>query len=256
MIIRVVIPWRGDATDRVANLCRVLSWWTLNHPTWPVAIGEWPVERGPWRKGCAVDAAGRPDDDDIVIVSDADVVCPQVGEAVDAVAGGQFRWAVAHRMVHRLSESATSLINGRQLDLPPRTQRTSPYVDESYVGSPGGGMVVVHGRTLAEVPIDPRFEGYGSEDHSWSLALHRVAGAPYRGHGDLWHLRHEPQARAYAGQSAARGIGSPDNLRLWTRYRTATTPGAMAELIAEARGEIRRLRHPPDPCATTSDADG
>lgn len=248
MTVRVVIPWRGGATDRVANLCRVMSWWAEDYPTWPVVIGEWPDDRGTWRKGCAVDAAGRPEDDDIVIVADADVVCPQVGEAVDAVAGGRVRWAVPHRMVHRLSAWSTSRVNSRDVDLPPKAQKISPYVDESYVGSPGGGLVVIRGRTLAHVPIDPRFEGYGSEDHSWSLALHRVAGQPYRGHGDLWHLWHRPQARTRGGMSAARGIGSEANVRLWTRYRTAATPQAMALLVMEAREEIRRLRYPPNPC--------
>lgn len=249
MTVNVVIPWRPGCEYREAALDHVVQWWSTNHPTWPVTIGPWWVESGPWRKGCAVRAAGlRPDPDDVVVVADADVIPVGIGDAVDAVGPAGWgrppaRWAMPFRLVHRLTKAATDLVTSGRLVLPsgPLPKTMVGLVAESYVGSAGGGVVVLRGDVFTTVPIDPRFAGYGQEDLSWSLALHRLVGAPMMGTGPLWHLWHPPQERLRRGSTVSRGVGSEAGQRLWQRYREATTPSVMRALVAEAEAAFAGL---------------
>lgn len=231
--IEVIIPWRGGCRHREGALLRVLRWWKENHPDWVVRVGGHPETLGPWCKGLAVRDAGEVDDNTIIIVSDADVICEEVHHAVDAVGSLEenWSWAMPHLTVARLGEQATAnYIHGGLYSLSDMgVQGRNSNVLKTYKGYPGGGIVVLRGRVLNQVPMDPRFHGYGQEDHSWSLALHQLAGAPWRGRGTLWHLWHPPQSRMRPG------VGSSDGLRLWHRYRSATTPEAMSALVSEAR---------------------
>lgn len=239
MAIRVIIPWRRGCQLREAALSRVMLWWEQNHPDWDLSVGEYPEESGAWCKSMAVVAAGPFASDDLVIVSDADVVCEQVELAVDALRRKEPRylWAMPHRTVYRLTDHATQSVVDRTW-WPSRVatlRELQPFLTRSYSGYPGGGLVVLHGHVLNAVPLDPRFLGWGQEDHSWSLALGMLAGAPWRGQGQLWHLWHPPAPRTQPG------IGSLDGLRLWHRYRAAANPVAMRSLIREAHTEIKRL---------------
>lgn len=248
MTVWVVIPWRSGCGYRQIAFDYVTRWWATNYPNWPVVAGPWPKDLGPWRKGCAVRNAGvHPGPDDVVVVSDADVIPTGVGEAVESVGLAGFgrppaRWAMPFRMVYRLTEPGTWLAINGGIDLTkPLPRDMTGVVEESYVGSAGGGTVVLRGDVFVEVPIDPRFAGYGQEDLSWSLALHRLAGAPTMGSAPLWHLWHPPQARMRRGATTSRGVGSEAGLRLWQRYRQATTPAVMRSLIAETEDEFVRL---------------
>lgn len=248
MTVWVVIPWRAGCPYREAAFEHVTRWWTSTYPDWPVVVGPWPVELGPWRKGCAVWNAGvHPGPDDVVVVSDADVIPVGVEEAVESVSPRSWgrpsaRWAMPFRMVHRLTPAGTGLVTSGRLGLsadplPPMLG----VVEESSVGSAGGGTVVLRGDVFKEIPIDPRFAGYGQEDLSWSLALHRLVGAPTMRLAPLWHLWHPPQERMRRGATVSRGVGSEAGLRLWKRYRQATTPAVMRALLAEAKDEFTRL---------------
>lgn len=248
MTVWVVIPWRGGCGHRQRAFDYVIRWWATTYPNWPVVVGDWPQDRGPWRKGCAVRNAGvHPGPDDVVVVSDADVIPVGIGEVAESVGPGSLgrpvaRWAMPFRMVHRLTPEGTELVTSGQLGLPDGPVPKMPgVIGESYVGSAGGGTVVLRGDVFREIPIDPRFAGYGQEDLSWSLALHRLVGAPTMHTAPLWHLWHPPQDRMRRGATVSRGVGSEDGLRLWQRYREAATPAAMRALVAEARGEFARL---------------
>jgi hypothetical protein len=243
--VTVVIPWRAGCSHRQLALDYVTGWWAANHPGWPVVVGEWPASAGPWRKGCAVRAAGIiPAPDDVVVVADADVIAPGIGRAVDAIGWGNppARWAVPCRGVYRLTESGTWLVVNGGIDLGrPLPSGATGVVQESYVGTPAGGIVAMLGATFDQVPLDPRFAGYGHEDKSWSLALHRLAGAPVRLGDPLWHLWHPPQPRLRRGPTTSRGIGSIASMRLWQRYREATTLDTMRSLVGEACGAYAQL---------------
>jgi len=251
----VVIPWRAGCPHREAAFDHVTRWWLDTYPGWSVVIGPWPEKYlsspgsvVPWRKGCAVrNARIRPDPDDVVVVSDADVIPVGVGAAVASVSPDGCgrpiaRWAVPFRMVHRLTQAGTELVTSGRLVLPNGSVPKMPGIlEESYIGSAGGGTVVMRGDVFGEIPIDPRFAGYGQEDLSWSLALHRLVGAPTMRSAPLWHLWHPPQERMRRGGTVSRGVGSEAGLLLWQRYRQATTPAVMRALIAETEDEFVRL---------------
>lgn len=160
---------------------------------------------------------------DILVIADADVWCDGVGEAVDAIEGGA-GWAVPHDKLYRLTEQATAgvLAGGgwpgvRHLD------------ERPYRGHEGGGIVVLPKPLAVDVPLDPRFRGWGHEDDSWAIALSAVAGGPWRGTEPLWHLWHPPQVRV------SRRIGSDGGKALFRRYWAARNrPEQIRALLREA----------------------
>lgn len=204
-------PWRARARDHVVNRYR--------------AAGHEVIEGGcpaPWRKAVAVDAAARHTTADILVVADADCACP-VDDAIAAVEAGA-AWAVPHDLVHRLDEPATEIFYATGEPGHGRAQRP-------YRGFEGGGIVVVRRAVWDLAPMDPRFQGWGGEDSSWALALNILAGRPWRGTADLFHLWHPPAPRAL------RRWGTADNRALEIRYRLAARAGrrAMTDLVREAR---------------------
>lgn len=109
-------------------------------------------------------------------------------------------------------------------------------VDEQHDGVKGGGIVVTRREVASNVPLDPRFEGWGQEDESWGLALRTLAGPPRKGIADLVHLHHPPPKRY------SRSRGNPEGWELRVRYVQARNrPDQMHELIEEARVALGAL---------------
>lgn len=215
--VSVVVPWRAaPGRERVWDWVR--GRWLAKHPSWQIVTGEAPA--GPWRKALAVADGAKRATGDILIVADADVVVEDIETAVDAVVGGA-PWAMPHRMVHRLTEDSTRALLGGSAGYGPLAQGP-------YEGHPGGGLVVLPRALLDDVPLDPRFAGWGQEDDAWALALRTLAGPEWRGEEILWHLWHPPQERL------SRAVGSLDGAALFERYRAAAgDPSRVRALLAE-----------------------
>lgn len=232
--VQVVIPYRGDGGGpRDHALSWVRGWWAAHHPGWPVAVGHCPD--GPWCKGAALAAgvAELPGDGGVVVVADADMVTDGVGDAVRSVesSGG---WAIPHRLLHRLTERATDrllALDPGAVPPPPDTHTVEP----PYPGFPGGSMVVVDRRLLDAVPIDPAFTGWGQQDEAWAVDLTAVAGRPWRGTADIWHLWHPPQQRM------SRRWGSEENRARLREHLTAMKQGRTLRLLEQIRSEGRVL---------------
>jgi len=239
--VGVIIPWYQTAPDqwRDRALAHVLTWWETNYPTWPVILGTTPADDGPWRKGLAVHQALDRLSTEMVVVADADVICDGLTEAVDQISALRVGWAIPHRLVYRLTDTATTLVyqDGRYPPLV-RVGVTSPDYREVHSGFAGGGLVVLPTRLLVDVPIDPRFAGWGQEDHSWARALTMIVGHPWRGRAPLYHLWHDPQPKM------SLGVGSPEGYALWQRYQTAATLPAMLDLVEEARQALQAMAVP------------
>lgn len=233
--VGVIIPWQQTIDPwRDRALAHVLTWWEDNHPDWPVVVGTMPTDDGPWCKGFAVHQAMASLNTEMIVVADADVICDGTANAVDQISALRVGWAIPHRMVYRLTDTATALLyqDGR---IPPvvRAGVVSPDYREIHPGFAGGGLVVLPARLLSDVPIDPRFTGWGQEDQSWARALTMLAGHPWRGRAPLYHLWHEPQPKISVG------IGSPEGYALWQRYQGAATLPIMLDLVEEARQALR-----------------
>lgn len=211
---KVAVPWRPGCRHREA----ALTWLAARLD---VTVGECPD--GPWRKGLAVWAAvATVSPDEVLVVHDADVWAPGLPEAIEVVASGAAPWAVPHTHVHRLTEHGTSrVLTGQPFDSQPLDQAP-------YRGTIGGGVVVLRRALYEEVPIDPRFIGWGQEDESWGRALTAMVGPPWRGKAPLWHLWHPPQQRR------SRQVGNLENYALAERYRRARrSRPAMEAILAE-----------------------
>lgn len=174
---------------------------------------------GPWSKARAIEDALSKTDADILVIADADVWTDCI-EAVENVE----TWSVPHRQIRRLNRQATeAVLAGAE----PEGRLEEP----AYRAHPGGGVVVIRREVWNEVPMDPRFTGWGHEDDAWGIALTRLVDLPKRGKEALWHLWHPPQKRR------ARTRGSQANLDLYHRYVDAESdPVRMRALLDEFKG--------------------
>lgn len=220
MNVSVLVPWRPDGGHRDRAWQWLRGRWAAHHPTWELVEGDAPP--GEWRKATAVLAAAWRSTGQILVVADADVWSPTIAQAVAAVEAGA-PWALPHRRVRRLTATATDQV----LAGAPLTEQLA--LDEPpHLGHPAGGILALPASLLADVPPDPRFAGWGHEDDAWAAALTTLAGLPWRGDTDLWHLWHPPQPRQ------SRSTGSPESEALWQRYaRSRRQPGGMRRLVDE-----------------------
>jgi hypothetical protein len=226
----VLIPWAGCDPHRL----NALRWVTARYEAlgWQVQLGTCPD--GPWCKALAVADALRHAEGDRLVVADADAWCPDITEAVAAL--DTTHWAVPHRLVYRLSLAATEdLLAGGDPRMPPPA---SDLDNPPYHGTVGGGVVAIRRDTYESVPLDPRFRGWGGEDASWGVALHKLAGRPWVGTGPLLHFWHPPQDASpeVRGPRAKVTIPDPANRQLNHRYRDAkVSTKRMQALVQEAR---------------------
>lgn len=225
MSVAVLMPYRSDDEHRGRAREFVLSRYAHEHPDWPIIVGS--DGDGEWVKGAAVHDALSQTDADIVVIADADVWTDGLAGAVESVQDDKAAWAIPHGHVHRLTEEATKQYmagaphKGLELEEP------------AYRGVEGGGIVVIRRDVALECPFDPRFEGWGNGDESWSVALRTLHGAPARERAALVHLWHPHQRRA------TRNFGSIQTRDLRKRYiRARGDQAAMSALIEEAMAHV------------------
>jgi hypothetical protein len=198
----------------------VLAQYRQHHSDWHVQVVRTPTT--PWVKAEGVMQGVQDAAPGVVLVADADVWCWALDSAVRAVTCGVAPWAVPHARVMRLNAAGSALLVAGQDGW--QRQLAQPI----YRGLLGGGYVVAHRDTLLEVPMDPRFRGWGHEEESWAKALHTLAGPCWRGRGELVHLWHQPQRRV------RRRMGSVESWNLRQRYRGCDNDqGAMRALLDE-----------------------
>lgn len=220
-VISVVIPFGGSDPHRLAALKWVAG--RYRELGWQVQIGG--AEGTTWCKAVAVANALRAATGDLLVVADGDVWAENIQAAVEAVDEGA-EWACPFTKVYRQSPLQTE----RMLTGAPPSVAHRDLAHVPYTGAPGGGIVVVPRETYGQIPIDPRFVGWGGEDWAWGYALTTLAGPPARSTGPLWHAWHPPQPR----NRAAGLSGSVANEKLRIRYRDARTdPAAMRKLVDE-----------------------
>jgi hypothetical protein len=187
-----------------------------------IEIVELAMGTTPWVKANAVMSAIEATDAEIVVMADADVWTDGLEEAIIEVELGA-AWAVPHLHVHRLSRKGTQAVLGGA------DWRKQPLEQGPYPGVVGGGYVVARRQVFLDVPLDPRFVGWGQEDECHGLALRALHGQPWRGTADLVHLFHPPQERL------SRVRGNKGGWKLRRRYYNARhDPVQMARLIEEA----------------------
>lgn len=222
MAVAVVVPWRGGCAYREA----AWQWVRNRYETEGYEVIEGRCPDGPWVKAFAIQDAIDRTDADILVISDADVWCDQLPEAIDRTSTRPV--VIPHGQVHRLTEheSARFMAGGDRPYLtaePPRR------------GMAGGGIVILRRDVWDLCPMDPRFQGWGQEDYSLATALTTMTGKIARYSHPLIHLWHPPQSRL------TRATGSVENRALEARYLAASRDRrSMEALLDEARTALRR----------------
>lgn len=214
----IIIPWQeGCPYRRLA-----LDWIIEAHESFgrTVILGE--LEDGAeWCKALAVANGLEQSTSDVFIMSDGDCWSFHLEAAVDTL--NEFPWAMPFRDVHRLSPEATSVAL-QSGDLDGKLQQ------RPYLGVPGGGMMALSREMYEQVPLDPRFKGWGQEDEAWGAALAAVGGKGWRGKEPVYHLWHPPQQRQN------RAVGSDESRHLRNLYLKARRfPDEMESLLTVAR---------------------
>jgi len=226
-VIRVILPYGGNDPHRE----RALAWvWERIPQMLPEATVHVGNCKGPWSKAVAVANALDPDwpDDDILVIHDADVWIPTLPKTVEVIESRARQWAVPHTIVVRIGQELTGRVLAGEVPLTGlgRTGLDQP----PYGGVVGGGCVVLRHATYRQVPLDPRFRGWGQEDESWGFALRRMLGQPYQANERLYHFWHPHPERIN------RSTGSRDGELLRNRYRAAQVmKDEMERLLDEFR---------------------
>lgn len=233
MSVQVIIPAApADDVTRVA----ARQWVAARYAGLglPVTIATGPP--GDWSKGAAVNPAAATATAQMLVIADADsyVAADHLERAMTVAQ--RVGWAMPHSIVKRLSRASTTDILA---DRPckPRLERGA------YPALPGGGIIVCTREAWSTIGgFDPRFRGWGGEDHAIGLALRTlVAPVPPRTPAPLWHLWHTPAAHCRRPTQATRDLDA--------RYRAARDkPDLMRQIVTEWRMDD------PDPALATLDA--
>jgi hypothetical protein len=218
MTVDVIIGHgRDDDPQRVTIRTWIADRWATVHGL-PVTFAECPDPV--WSKGAAVNPAITASTADVVIVADADSYvdhAPLTAAIADTQTGG---WAMPYSDVKRLDRPSTAAVLAGKPGRP-RLERGP------YPALPGGGIVIAHRDAWATVRgLDPRFRGWGGEDHALGLAMRILVGDVQRQRCALTHLWHPP--------APANRRPAPATRHLDARYRAARRdPDAMRTLIEE-----------------------
>lgn len=229
--VDIIIPWANSDSWRSQALAFVTDQLDIHCPNWGVRLGHSSPNR--WCKADAVADALTESTADIVVIHDADVWSP----ATPAIAAhaATHGWAIPHRKVYRLTPEATlDVLTSRALGMRAASPGPVSRYERVHDGFVGGGIVAVTRDVYNEVPLDPRFVGWGHEDESWAWALRLVVGAPWRGDARCYHLWHPPQDR-----DGVRMRGSDESWGLRNRYRMLVRErdvDGMRVLLSECSG--------------------
>ena len=219
MSIEVVIG-HGLADDPVR--VQVREWIAEHYRTvhnLPVTLAQCPTVE--WSKGAAVNSAIEASTANIIILADADswVDPDPLQRAIDHAR--REGWAMPHSTVNRIGRQSTAdILAGRE----GRRQMERG----GYPALPGGGIVIARKDVWDTVRgVDPRFVGWGGEDHALGLAMRTLVGpVNARRISPLWHLWHPPAAQCRTPSQASRDLDA--------RYRVARDEHElMTDLVKE-----------------------
>jgi glycosyltransferase involved in cell wall biosynthesis len=250
--ISIIIPFRRPVSTgrRSNNLQWLLRYWRHWLPLAEVIIGQDPQVHLPFSKSVAVNDGVRRATGDILVIVDADGYVPyaSVLKCASEIRKARRRdkrlWFVPYRKFFRLSKSASDLLLASDpknplFSEPPHAQYVQGDADPN-VGHWYGAMVQIL-PTEAFIEWDPRFRGWGGEDH----AAMRATDTLYWPHKTLpnhvlhmWHPQIGPQGtdswihwkeRMWEGQ-----VDPSVNDRLsWRYYHATGNPRLMRKLVEE-----------------------
>jgi Glycosyl transferase family 2 len=146
-----------------------------------------------WRKGKAWHQGLQKASCDFVCLMDADCWVPALSEAVGLLTDG-VRWVQGQNVVLRFDKQTTARLLSGELSLEDATKLENIWEDQPRMSSAGVGTILRRDEA-DEIPLDPRFVGWGWEDNSWWEALTTMWGEPARLDSSFcYHFHHKPQS--------------------------------------------------------------
>ncbi len=225
----MVIPYRnfGDDDHREWIKMWVLMRWAALMPDAEVVLGA-DGGNGLFNRSRAINDGVAKASGDILVIADADTVfhLHWLNQAIDLCLRGH--WVLPYGTYINLDHVASAQILAR----PPATTIDVNAVtwDHRLTDSVSGLVVTTPTQFAAGGGFDPRFEGWGYEDRAFQCAMDRLVGRHVRvEEGIVFHLWHP----------VTEGFGSahiPYSRGLAERYRMATTPAQMRQIVAEHSG--------------------
>ena len=215
-MLTVLIPWRPQPT-RIAAFEAVTAWYAENVPDATIRTIDAPDPIFNLAACRNLGIASVADPHEVVVINDADTL-PQVDALRAAVAAAsdglvhlpytEYRWLGA--------TGTAQYCGGTPLD---------ECDFELVLGACSGVYVTTPATWAAHGGQDERFRGWGFEDAAWFRAHSTLLGRePQRHEGRVYALHHKAEVREGPQYEA--------NAALMERYRSATTPEAMRQLIA------------------------
>lgn len=254
--ISIIIPFRcPDRTNqRVKNVEWVQKYWAKQLPGAEIIIGEDPCWQLPFSKSVAINNAAAQASGDVFVIVDGDgyVSSESVLHCAKEIRKAQKRnkrlWFVPYRQFYRLTEAASQLLLSSspahpvKFTTPPHPDHTQGDADP-HVGHWYGAMIQIMPREAFEIVggWDPRFRGWGGEDHAAMRAMDTL----YSHHKTLpgavlhiWHPQIGPKGvdkwvhwkeRMWENQTDP---GANDRLS-WRYYHATGNPKLMRKLVDE-----------------------
>jgi len=215
-MLTVLIPWRPQPT-RIAAFEAVTAWYAENVPDATIRTIDAPDPIFNLAACRNLGIASVADPHEVVVINDADTL-PQVDALRAAVAAASDGLVhLPYTEYHWLGATGTAqYAGGTPLDA----------CDFELVrGACSGVYVTTPATWAAHGGQDERFRGWGFEDAAWFRAHSTLLGRePQRHEGRVYALHHKAEVREGPQYEA--------NAALMERYRSATTPEAMRQLIA------------------------
>lgn len=228
-MISLLVPFRSDDPQRLRVWEFLRDHYWSQHKDLEIVVGS-DYTSGPWCKALAWRDALDRSSGDVVIFMDADCWVPRAVEGAARLRARGHRWVQSQNVVWRLSEASTE--RALTFELPLIRVVDGDSYEEPRLSSAGVGTVLRREDAL-DIPLDPRFLGWGWEDPAWHDALLTLLGPPWRYDYDDYapcvHLWHPPAD----GWNIERAPVGP-NWLLRRRYaRAKNRPENMRALLAE-----------------------
>ena len=184
-----------------------------------------------WRKGKAWAQGLQKASCDFVCLMDADCWVPKLSDAVGLLSQGH-RWVQGQDTVLRFDEATTQRLLRGEIALEEAGRMDHVWEDEPRKASAGVGTILRR-EDADEIPLDPRFVGWGYEDNAWWEALSTLYGPPGRLPSSIcFHLHHRPQPDKDRVPTSQK-----PNWLLWRQYvRARGRPERMRKLLSEIDG--------------------
>lgn len=228
----LIVPWKYTyGRERI---------WRYLWPAWEAEGFEVVLaslsDFEPWCKGKAWAQGLQKASCEYVCLMDADCWVPALSDAVGLLSEGH-RWVQGQDVVLRFDAATTLRLLGGEIAIEDAARLDHVWEEVARKSSAGVGTILRRA-DAEEIPLDPRFIGWGYEDNAWWEALTTMWGQPGRLPSSIcYHLHHEPQPDKDRVPSSKQ-----PNWLLWREYvRANGRPQRMEAVVARAREAVAKL---------------